>query len=149
MSEVVGLVITGAEVVVSVVGRALPSDVMLTEAAATAEECGGTDCTWAAPAVVRRDSKSLSYCASISAATFNLERWSILCQAAGEICRGRAPFFTGHELTPGTQTKPLESAAVLSPTSVSSALQGKVLTALAGEEEEDDVASEDDEEDVG
>ena len=131
---VVGVVLSGAEVVVSVVGRALPSDVTLTEAAATAEECGGTDCTWAAPTVVRRDSKSLSYCALISAATFNLERWSILCQAAGEICRGRAPFLTGHELTPGIQMKPLESAAVLSPTSVSSALQGKVLRALVEEE---------------
>ena len=122
----------------SVVGRAMPSDVTLTEAAATAEECGGTDCTWAAPTVVRRDSKSLSYCALISAATFNLERWSILCQAAGEICRGRAPFLTGHELTPGIQTKPLESAAVLSPTSVSSALRGKVLRALVEEEEEEE-----------
>ena len=144
MSVVVRLVVAEGEVVVAVVGRALLSVVTsITEAAATAEE-------WAAPKVVRRDSNSLSYCALISAAVFNLERWSILCQAAGEICRGRAPFLTGHELTPGTQTKPLESAAVFSPTSVSSALQGKVLRTLTGgkeEDDEDDVGGAEDEDD--
>ena len=36
---------------------------------------------------------------------------------------------------------PLESAAFFSPTSVSSALQGKVLRALVGEEEDDVVVT--------